>query len=116
MRPLGLDTKTVSGISIAAVGFVIVLTVTIVCATSQPVRPQGVRRMKVLTSQPSDGIIVPLWWDTHEDAFMIECKLGQTWVSCVFDTGCSSVSAKGSACHSTHCPENNDVCHVQSCP
>ena len=113
-----LNTNTATALGVSSVVLLAVCVVCVVCATSKPVltEQKGLRHMKVLTNQPSEALIVPLWWDAAEDAFMIEVKLGQSWVACVFDTGCSSASAKGSTCHWTHCSEANDVCAVESCP
>jgi len=113
-----LNKNTATVVGVVCVVLLAVCVVAVVCVTAKPVltEQKGLHHMKVLTTRPSEALIVPLWWDAAEDAFMIEVKLGQSWVACVFDTGCSSASAKGSTCHWTHCSEANDVCAVESCP
>src|SRR3989338_5223989 len=113
-----LNKNTATVVGVVCVVLLAVCVVAVVCVTAKPVltEQKELHHMKVLTTRPSEALIVPLWWDAAEDAFMIEVKLGQSWVACVFDTGCSSASAKGSTCHWTHCSEANDACAVESCP
>jgi hypothetical protein len=62
------------------------------------------------------GEIIPVHWDEEEGGFMINVRLGGSWVSLVVDTGSNHVSAKGSECSWVDCGDQDKECVVRPCP
>jgi hypothetical protein len=61
-----------------------------------------------------DPLVIPIFWDKEEGAFMLEIKVGRNWVTLVVDTGSSHMSAKGLNCKWKQC--NGDICKEMECP
>ena len=60
-------------------------------------------------------LTVPMTWDEEEGGYMITLGLDNNWISLVFDTGSSHISAKGLNCQWKQCDDSGS-CTVTSCP
>jgi hypothetical protein len=60
-------------------------------------------------------LTVPMTWDNEEGGYMITIFVADTWVSLVFDSGSSHISAKGLNCQWKQCDDGGH-CTVSSCP
>lgn len=65
-------------------------------------------------SSEGDPLLVPVFWNNEEGAFIIEIKLGKNWVALVVDTGSSHISAKGVDCKWKQC--DGEICQETACP
>jgi hypothetical protein len=60
-------------------------------------------------------LTVPMTWDEEEGGYLIVLGIDNSWISLVFDSGSSHISAKGLNCEWKQC-DDSGTCTVTSCP